>query len=368
MNTFPISFCTVCMNRLHHLQQTLPVNILDNEDYDALEFIVLDYNSSDGLEEYAKANWQQYMNSGRLVIYTTKEPKYFHRSHSRNLAFKLAAGELICNMDADNFSGKQFAAYINNAFQQNSQICLNTIGLRNDESIMDVLGRVCFTKEDFLYIGGYDEAIDSYGFEDYDLVNRLELSGIQRVLIKDDHFLHAITHSNKERIKDEYCINHLKTMLLRYIDAASSELIMLFDNNEYTRGIVIDDFAAASVHPQRALEPFTLPYKYTLATNNWLNGEWQQNANNLALKAVDSGEHLSYDRVADCYSGNENDWQFHVLKNKNMIEEIVFFYSEILNRMKMEENMRRKEVIVNQGTFGKGVVYKNFNYTKPIDL
>lgn len=368
MNAFPISFCTVCMNRLHHLQQTLPVNILDNEDYDALEFIVLDYNSTDGLEAYAKANWQPYIDSGRLVIYSTKEPLFFHRSHSRNLAFKLAAGELICNIDADNFAGKRFAAYINDAFQQKSRICLNTIGLREDESIMDVLGRVCFTKEAFLNIGGYDEAIDSYGFEDYDLINRLELSGIQRVLIRNDCFLHALTHSNKERIKDEYCINHLQVMLLRYIDAATSELILLFNNHEFTRGIVMDAFAVASVNPQRALESFTLPYKYALGPNNWLNGEWRQNGNSLVLKAIDSNEHFRYDAVSDCFISIDNDWQFHALKNTDIIEQIIFFYSEIINRMKMEENMRSKKVMVNQGVFGKGIVFKNFNYNKPIHI
>jgi hypothetical protein len=368
MNAFPISFCTVCMNRLHHLQQTLPVNILDNEDYASLEFVVLDYNSTDGLEAYAKANWQSYMNSGRLVIYTTKEPTYFHRSHSRNLAFKLAAGEVICNIDADNFTGKQFAAYVNNSFQQNSRICLNTIGLRNDESIMDVLGRVCFTKDAFLGIGGYDQAIDSYGFEDYDLINRLELSGIQRVLIRDDHFLHAITHSNKERIKDEYCINHLQVMLLRYINAAASELILLYNNYEFTRVIVVDSFAMASEDPQRALDAFKLPYKYEIARNKWINGEWRQNTDSLLLKTVDSSEHFRYDTVAECFYSNDNDEQFHALKNTEMIEEIVFFYSEIVNRMKMEENRHRKNVMVNEGAFGNGIVFKNFNYNNPIHI
>jgi len=46
---FKISFCIVCMNRLHQLSQTLLQNIRDNEDYSELEFIVLDYNSNDGM-------------------------------------------------------------------------------------------------------------------------------------------------------------------------------------------------------------------------------------------------------------------------------------------------------------------------------
>ena len=44
-----ISICTTCMNRLDDLKQTLPQNILDNADYTRTEFVLIDYNSSDGL-------------------------------------------------------------------------------------------------------------------------------------------------------------------------------------------------------------------------------------------------------------------------------------------------------------------------------
>ena len=55
---YKISFATVCMNRLHHIRQTLPKNIADNSDYENVEFILLDYNSSDGLEEWVKETMQ----------------------------------------------------------------------------------------------------------------------------------------------------------------------------------------------------------------------------------------------------------------------------------------------------------------------
>jgi hypothetical protein len=122
------------------------------------------------------------------------------------------------------------------------------------------------------------------------------------------------------------------------------------------------------VNPQRALEAFTLPYKYEFARNKWINGEWRQNADSILLKTVDSSEDFRYDTVSDCFFSNDNDEQFHALKNTEMIEEIVFFYSEIVNRMKMEENRHSKNVMVNQGAFGKGIVFKNFNYNNPINI
>ena len=42
------------MNRLSHLQETLPKNIHDNYLLGDVEFVLLDYNSSDGLESWVK--------------------------------------------------------------------------------------------------------------------------------------------------------------------------------------------------------------------------------------------------------------------------------------------------------------------------
>ena len=98
---YKISFCTVCMNRLYHLKQTLPRSIKDNMDYPNVEFVLLDYNSEDGLENWVNTEMSDYIDSGVLVYYKTEEPEHFHRSHSRNVMFKLASGDILINLDAD---------------------------------------------------------------------------------------------------------------------------------------------------------------------------------------------------------------------------------------------------------------------------
>lgn len=100
-----ISFCITCMNRLKHLQETLEKNILDNFLVDEVEFVVLDYNSQDGLEEWIAQSMMKYIEMGILVYYRTTEPAYYRRSHSRNMVFRLAEGEVVCNLDADNYLG-----------------------------------------------------------------------------------------------------------------------------------------------------------------------------------------------------------------------------------------------------------------------
>lgn len=100
-----ISFCITCMNRLEHLQATLERNILDNLPEGQVEFVLLDYHSTDGLPEWVRQHMGGYISRGVLNYYRTEEPQHYLRSHSRNMAFRLAQGDILCNLDADNFSG-----------------------------------------------------------------------------------------------------------------------------------------------------------------------------------------------------------------------------------------------------------------------
>ena len=86
---YKISFCTTVMNRLYNLKETLLKNIEDNKEYPDLEFVILDYNSQDGLEKWMKDNMMEHIESGRVSYYRTEEPKYFNMAHSRNIAFKV---------------------------------------------------------------------------------------------------------------------------------------------------------------------------------------------------------------------------------------------------------------------------------------
>jgi len=101
---YAISFCTTCMGRLYNLKETLPQNIEDNKAYPNLEFVILDYNSKDNLWEWMSRNMMDHILSGRVSYYRTTEPKYFSMSHSRNIAYKVAKGEIVNNLDADNYT------------------------------------------------------------------------------------------------------------------------------------------------------------------------------------------------------------------------------------------------------------------------
>ena len=168
-----ISICTTCMNRLYDLKETLPKNIKDNKDYPNLEFVVLDYNSTDGLEEWMKNNMMDHISTGRVVYCRTQEPEYFEMGHSRNIAFKLASGDIVNNVDADNFVNNGFADVLNKMAEIRPKQALFCKGKRG------MHGRIGFYKDDFLSLGGYDEDLVGYGFDDHNLVYRAMCLGFK---------------------------------------------------------------------------------------------------------------------------------------------------------------------------------------------
>jgi cellulose synthase/poly-beta-1,6-N-acetylglucosamine synthase-like glycosyltransferase len=164
MNKYKISFCTVSMNRLDHLKMTFIKNVYDNLDYRNIEFVLLNYNSNDDMDAWVRDNLSDLIEKGIVQYYHTEEPNFFHRSHSRNMAFKLAEGDIICNVDADNFIGKGFADYINLHFNNKKDIFIAPPKGSHLTTIRNVQGRICLKKEDFYKIKGFDERIMDYGY------------------------------------------------------------------------------------------------------------------------------------------------------------------------------------------------------------
>jgi len=173
---YKISFCTTCMDRLYNLKETLPVNLILEEGYPFLEFVILDYNSKDGLGDWVKNNMMEHIESGRVSYYRTVEPEYFSMSHSRNIAFKVADGDIVFNIDADNYLAKDSE----NPPEEPHSYLLNRMA--NDAEGRKIIfakgkrsmhGRIGFYKDEFINdLGGYDEELLGYGHDDHDLVQR----------------------------------------------------------------------------------------------------------------------------------------------------------------------------------------------------
>lgn len=200
---YKISFCITSMNRLGHLKKTLRKNIEFNSAYPNLEFVLIDYNSADGLQEWIFKNFKNELDSGLLVYYRTEKPEHFHMANAKNIAHYLATGDIVCNLDADNFTGKDFAFFIN----LKMQTTLNSIGFHIENAgyinayIAGCGGRVFLSKDNFLKLGGYNESFIGWGHEDLEFKHRAKNLG----LVVEDiplSFLGSIGHTNNLRIKN----------------------------------------------------------------------------------------------------------------------------------------------------------------------
>lgn len=367
-----ISFCTVCMNRLHHLMQTLPVNLEDNKSYKNVEFVLLDYNSTDGLEDWVKAELGEYIEAGTLVYYKTNEPTYFHRSHSRNMAFRLATGDVICNVDADNFTGKDFAQYINEKFAANNNIFIAADTLDRHYFIRDVFGRICFWKDDFYQVGGFDETMDGYGSEDLDLLNRLKALGREEVIIMDMGFLSAITHDDGERVQHEYVITKLQALYVSYINPSQSIMLFLFNDGLFNKGALQD---LATLHSDKipaadAILPDEVQQndRYTLEEGDWTTGNWFDDEMKLYLER--NGVTEEYTKLDNTLltSSTHPSLQFFSITDFSMIVEAAYFHAKIKNMSKLKLNKNTALLNTNKESLGKGFVYKNFKTIDPIEV
>lgn len=208
-----ISFCTTCMGRTHHLKQTLPKNIRENlpraDKLDPdVEFVVLDYNSQDGLEEWIKSDPEmiEYMRKGILVYARTTEPQSFRMAHAKNMAHRLAKGDVLCNTDADNFLGPHFATELAHIFQQNPQVIVHPARILGQNISVDergFFGRIAVTRKGFYDLGGYNEnRFKGWGCEDSHFLLRAYAIGLKPYSVFDKSFFETIGHGDSERIQN----------------------------------------------------------------------------------------------------------------------------------------------------------------------
>lgn len=195
-----ISFCITCMNRLHQLRRTIKKNISDNERYPDAEFVIINYNSTDGLDQWVRENLNEQIKSGRVKYFYTREPKGWSAAHAKNLAHFMSTGDIVCNLDGDNFTGKDFAFYINYLFDENKDGDL-LLQFRK-KKYFGTYGRICMKRKSFEALGGYDEDLYAVGGEDMDLLERGRAYGLDFRLIQKENFLKYIENTNRDRVKN----------------------------------------------------------------------------------------------------------------------------------------------------------------------
>jgi hypothetical protein len=356
-----ISFCIVCMNRLHQLKETLLINIGHYLGNDVVEFILLNYNSQDGMDEWVRKTIAEHMQSGLLKYYKTTEPKVFSHSHAKNMVFNLASGEILCSINADHFIGEGFDKYLLDKFSAKSKIFVSPYVEENSKSRYipprDVVGKICVRKKDFLEVEGFDERFKNYGFEDIDFVKRLQHLGLQQITLNIPEFLEFIAHGDEERIQKA---EHVFDAFVRYTSPTETVVLYLNKDHSYEKVTFLRIDSLDAHKPKHAFEQRNFIYSFEIKGNRWENGQWKVGKDEVCLlpnKFQAYGMILNIPHK-DVLKDQHRNQIYYRIKSDYNLTALYTMRSFMKNLNLMRSNVRLKKIAVNKGNYGAGRVVK----------
>lgn len=154
-----ISYCTTCHERLWQLKETIKHNLTYTK-VGEVEICVLAYNDLT-VEPYLKENYSEYILDGRLKVenYTSDLP--YTCGRVKNFSHAMGTGEVLFNLDADNFIDEVHGKLLN---LKPYQIFKGRVTTCPGES-----GRIGLHRTAFERLGGYRDVGRN---DDGDLVSR----------------------------------------------------------------------------------------------------------------------------------------------------------------------------------------------------
>lgn len=184
---------------MYHLEKTLPHNLQAVPENSRFEYVLLNYNSQDEMDDYVMTNFKKEMKSGKLRYLKEESVEHFSPPHSRNVSFLGSTGDVVCNVDVDNYINEDFCEYLYWEFKNREY---PTIVHAMNTPNQNGWGRLAMTKKDFIEIGGYSEYMQGYGGEDVDLFDRARDQQWNLVRMPECYVNNIISHSNEARIEN----------------------------------------------------------------------------------------------------------------------------------------------------------------------
>jgi len=202
------------MDRAAELRVSLPS--LLNQNYPDYQVVVVDHCSQDGLAALLET-----IDNPRLRVVRCPRPVFFNPSLSGNTGVRYSFSDLVFFLDTGmTFRDENHLSEIVRAFQSSSEIddrhyerwrndcrypSLHEARLATEQSGRRVYsecechGLHTLVSRDVLQqIGGLNEALLDWGYEDTDLTTRLELCGYGRIPIRE---LNESKHSDEMRVR-----------------------------------------------------------------------------------------------------------------------------------------------------------------------
>lgn len=205
-----VSLAAVCMGRHDTVKKTAPA-WLAVKDVD--EIILIDWSSEPPLEPVVRA----IPGGHKIKVIRVNGEQSWVLSRAYNLAVNATSFSHVIRTDCDYQVGPNFVAAHKklmtdsttavgdtstsgeeDAINDGKHFYAGNYNLARNENEVHLNGAVFIRRKDFLDVGGYDERIQTYGWDDEDLYARLGKAGFKKMNISYDHVSH-VQHSNNGR-------------------------------------------------------------------------------------------------------------------------------------------------------------------------
>lgn len=232
-STAGVAIVAACMNRQGTLAKVLPTWLSVEGVH---EVVIVDWCSDPPLKSIVQPE-----KDPRLNLYRVNSEKSWVLSRAYNLALNKTKSNYVIRTDCD-------YALDNNLLDAHS---LNETEtgfysgnwmLARDENEIHLNGAMVLKREDFWNVGGYDERIQTYGWDDEDLYTRLSSSNVKKLNVSYDHVSHVSHRDGKraqEGVKFVQVQIDLNQLLLEKLPQWSRSDIEGPDSSRYK--VVIDD-------------------------------------------------------------------------------------------------------------------------------
>jgi hypothetical protein len=172
LNDKKLAITTGSMNRLGNLLRTLPTWLaLPEPDH----VVIVDWGSSIPINSCLRQ-----LDDPRIMVAEVMEQSSWHHSKCHNLEFQIASRlgcEFVLRLDNDCLLQSNFLAA--HPLDDDTFYAVNCHSVPPEMDDKRNLCGTLFTKiHDFFRVGGYNERLIHYGYEDEDLYLRLERSGL----------------------------------------------------------------------------------------------------------------------------------------------------------------------------------------------
>jgi hypothetical protein len=188
------------MNRNEHL-----ASVIDSWIAIADEIVICDWSSS---ERVLDTIWPQICAHGdKIRVVEVVGKSRWQLSPAFNLAARYARGEVLLKLDCDDEVTPDFASH--HPMQPGVFYCGDWSRARHAQETY-LNGVVMCWRADFARVGGYNEYITTYGWDDSDLYNRLDAVATRRAICNDT--LRHLPHESRSD-RDTFVEIHYNRML-----------------------------------------------------------------------------------------------------------------------------------------------------------